>query len=220
MKMNVSLLMLVTLFFICSGQAQERLVLASDGTEVSDLNCTNATVLNVDSNGQLLGAYNVNVMGTLYDVVFIDNRTAKDLFYGSASFDASTEMHGWAFALALLDLVLVDTGSYHFDSQHNNTSGCEFVDFCSIGTPLIVNGDLWGVFALNQPGEMKDWLYTITLDFDKNTVQSSVIADWSVSSLRTAPALFGQSTLMMPGAASSLFTGLKTWHCIGVSLAA
>jgi hypothetical protein len=63
-----------------------------------------AAVLNV-SGGQLLGAHNVDVLGTLYDVTFL-NGTCIDLFSGCdepSDFAFNTQASATAAGQALLD---------------------------------------------------------------------------------------------------------------------
>lgn len=77
-----------------------------------------AALLNIDDGGNLLGAYNVLVRGTAYDVEFVDG-TAKDLFSEKGIYTGTFSDGGLAFyaSKALLDQVLIDTAEGNFDTE-------------------------------------------------------------------------------------------------------
>ncbi|MBW2667882.1 MAG: hypothetical protein JRE13_16465, partial [Deltaproteobacteria bacterium] len=86
----------------------------------------NALTLNVDGGGQLFGAFDVNVGGTLYDVEFVAG-TCIALFDGCddvSDFTFQTEAAAITASQALLDQVLLDSIEGNFDSQPNLTNGC------------------------------------------------------------------------------------------------
>jgi len=89
-----------------------------------------AATLNVIA-GQLHGAFDVNVGGSLYDVEFVDG-TCFDLFDGcdEPSDFAFTDLASAAAASqALLDQVFLDVSSGIFDTLPERTNGC------SLGIP-------------------------------------------------------------------------------------
>jgi hypothetical protein len=76
--------------------------------------------------GQLMGATDVNVRGTLYDVKFIDG-TCIEIFGGCdevSDFTFQYETDALAAALALLDQVFLDGVLGLFDTEPNLTNGC------------------------------------------------------------------------------------------------
>ena len=100
---------------------------------------SSATVsLNVDALGQLTGAMNVNVGGTLYDVTFRDG-TCFDLFTGCndpGDFAFTDQASALQAAQALLDSVLLDGGLGNFDTDPTLTTGCEDPLKCLIHIPF------------------------------------------------------------------------------------
>ena len=94
-------------------------------------------ILDVDGNGQLLGAKNVDVLGTLYDVRFVEG-TCIALFSGcdeASDFDFTTEATATAAAQALLDQVFIDSVLGMFDSDPSLTLGCSDPSFCGSAIP-------------------------------------------------------------------------------------
>lgn len=92
------------------------------------------------SGGQLTGAQNVDVGGTLYDVEFLDG-SCVTLFGGCdavSDFDFTTEAAATTAAQALLDQVLLDTGLGDFDSDYTLTQGCDTnsVGICGAVVPF------------------------------------------------------------------------------------
>ena len=69
-----------------------------------------AVILNIDGNGQLTGAQNVNVNGTLYDFEFVDGRCGA-VYEGCndvTDFAISNSTDALAAVQALFDQVLLD----------------------------------------------------------------------------------------------------------------
>jgi hypothetical protein len=97
-----------------------------------------AAVLQVDSSGILTGATDVVVNGSLYDVSFVDG-SCVGLFGGCdqvSDFDFRTSADALAASQALLDSVLIDTGSYMFDTHWWLVSGCGTANYpCGVITP-------------------------------------------------------------------------------------
>ena len=126
----------------------------------------NATVIhNVDFGGILTGAQNVDVLGTFYDVTFVDG-TCADLFDGCdeiTDFDFSDISTASAAAHALLDQVLIDSVAGLFDTHPESTKGCTFIEECMTfipyrlsATPFIIGE---GVF--NNAIEGHDRTFTV-----------------------------------------------------------
>ena len=93
-----------------------------------------ATVLVLDETGEnpiLLGATGVNVLGTLYNVTFLDGTCA--FVYGtcdeSTIFDFNDLSSAQAATAALRDQIFTPTFAL-FDDQPEFTSGCGFLFFC------------------------------------------------------------------------------------------
>lgn len=97
---------------------------------VAALTATSSLAATVKLNvvgGQLLGASNVDVSGTLYDVEFIDG-TCAAIFDGCddlSDFDFLTRDLAQAAVFALFDTVFVDGPLGNFDSDPTLTAGVE-----------------------------------------------------------------------------------------------
>ena len=94
-----------------------------------------AATLNVVG-GQLMGASNVLVGGSLYDVQFLDG-SCIDLYNGCddvSDFTFQTEASALLASQALLDQVFLDGGSGQFISQPQLTNGCESIYICLVHT--------------------------------------------------------------------------------------
>lgn len=101
----------------------------------------NAATLDVDFTGQLIGAFDVDINGTLYDVVFSELSCI-------AAFDGCDEASDFMFHSsgelvpvhnALLDQVLIDGPLGNFDSNPELTFGCNFAGFsCFVDIPYEV----------------------------------------------------------------------------------
>lgn len=113
-----------------------------------------AAVLNV-SGGQLLGAQNVDIMGTLYDVTFEDG-TCTSIFGGCdelSDFAFNDEASATSAAQALLDQVFIDLPEGNFDTDPELTTGCTDTDGCTVFIPWSISARLADVvFAHNAPG--------------------------------------------------------------------
>jgi hypothetical protein len=115
------------------------LVLMASGAQAATLNVVG---------GQLMGASDVLVDGSLYDVQFLDG-TCIDLYNGcdeASDFTFQTFAASLLASQALLDQVFLDGVSGLFDSVPNLTAGCntglepENVTECSAFTPSPVYG--------------------------------------------------------------------------------
>jgi hypothetical protein len=118
----------------CSHLAIAKFIRVSDSAQVDDLASETMTVWDIDNfSGKLQGAFNVNVGGTLWDVVFRDG-TFNSVFSDAeaATIDVRTEREATDFAEALLDSVFVDGSGpgLLFASRPDFTRGCEHDDCC------------------------------------------------------------------------------------------
>ena len=92
-----------------------------------------AAILQIDGGGNLTGAHEVDVGGTLYDVAFLDG--TFDSVFGVSGLDATTLAEAAAFSDALLAHVFVGM----FDSMPSLTVGCEEPTLCRTLTPYETN---------------------------------------------------------------------------------
>lgn len=126
-----------------------------------------ATVIwNVDGTGQLTGAQNVNVGGTLYDVTFADGSCAT-LFTGcnnTADFDFTDAASAASAAQALLDQVFINSAQGSFDSNPSLTLGCTTSTSCGTLIPYALNGTTPTMAeAINDTVPTKDKVLSNTL---------------------------------------------------------
>ena len=108
-----------------------------------------AVILNVDGDGQLTGAQNVDVDGTLYDVEFTDKGSCITLFQGCDSSSDFVFAEDPSTALlagqALLDQVLLDGVDGPFDTTTFLTFACDF-----FFNPSILNVSLCSLSICRQ----------------------------------------------------------------------
>ncbi len=108
-----------------------------------------AVTLNVVG-GQLMGASDVLVNGSLYDVQFLDG-TCIDLYNGCddvSDFTFQTNADAALASQALLDQVFLDVAAGAFDSVPSLTAGCENPSECKVLTND--RGLLGGHFDLDR----------------------------------------------------------------------
>jgi hypothetical protein len=101
----------------------------------------NAVTLNV-TDGQLIGASNVDVGGDLYDVVFTDG-SCITLFSGcdsNSDFLFTTEAAALAVAASLDQQVFLDGPQGDFDTVPGLTSDCGYSAVCEVYVPYMTNG--------------------------------------------------------------------------------
>lgn len=111
-------------------------------------NSAQAASITVDANGLLLGAQDVIVNGTAYDVEFIDGTCAE--VFGACdiahfAFTALSDAH--AASNALFDQVFLDGALGNFDSDQRLTNTCNAVpeaDQCFVLTPYGTFSDAFG----------------------------------------------------------------------------
>lgn len=152
-------------------------------------------------NGQLMGADNVSVGGSLYDVRFLDG-TCIDLFNGcdeNTVFTFNTEGDARLAATALIDTVFVDGADGLFDMTPSLTYGCESLD-CGVITPYqgIDSMVFLAVEAFND-NPVGDGVFGASWSpfQDLTGFPSYVFADWSVSSADAVSAPSASIILLM-----------------------
>jgi hypothetical protein len=104
------------------------LVLMASGAQAATLNVVG---------GQLMGASNVLVDGSLYNVEFLDG-TCIDLYSGCdevSDFTFQTSASAVLASQALLDQVFIDGPLGDFDSEPYLTNGCSSASHCTSSTP-------------------------------------------------------------------------------------
>ena len=167
-----------------------------------------AATLNIDGGGFLLGASNVDIGGSLYDVVFEDG-SCVSLFDGCddpADFTFITEADANAASLALLEQVFIDGGLGLFDSNPMNTKGCESNFLCVAYTPFDLSGtSVLAFVAVNFNSSGTDsasgvaWFDAASIN---QTTLNSTFAIWSPVSAVPVPAaiwLFGTALIGLVG---------------------
>lgn len=179
----------VTLFG--SHFANATLVRVSDGSIVTNIASETTTVWNVGEgllDGQLLGAFNINVDGALWDVVFKRGSFA-DVFGDASGLDATNSGAARRFAEALLTSVFLNL----YDDDPALTFGCSDDELCNSSTPYDTDDVSFAVSidALNYRsiGRFDD---ETSFNFNRfsNGLHDSdnfVWADWARSSVRTIP---------------------------------
>lgn len=154
-----------------------------------------AVILDVNGSGILTGAQNVDVNGTLYDVQFVDG-TCAALFGGCTSasnFAFNSFADAQAAAQALGAQVLINQGSYQFDSNPSLVNGCSFLFDCDSNIPFAVSGG-YVEYAWYEnyyiPGDNQfspsPEISLITADTSGSSTPQSA-TDWAVFSLAAAP---------------------------------
>ena len=111
-----------------------------------------AATLIVDGSGELTGATDVNVLGTLYDVAFLDG-TCASVFDGcddQADFTFGNSQEALFAGRALLDQVFVGS----FDDSPALTSGCSDPLRCIVWFPYHTSGP----FSIDV-GVIENWYF-------------------------------------------------------------
>lgn len=179
-----------------------RLFILVISVSLGTIGTTRADVILVtDGAGELTGARNVLVDGTLYDVTFREG-TFYDVFGDAAGIDAESRYKSNLFSQALLYQVIAGSP---FDSSPGSTFGCSNVYLCDMITPYITYGDPAQADAYYMRNH-RDWngYYSyfgtpLFLTFDTAASDTQVWADWSVTNV-PAPAtvlLFGLGLLAL-----------------------
>ena len=186
----------------CSQLAIAKFIRVSDSAQVDDLASETMTVWDIDNfSGKLQGAFNVDVGGTLWDVVFRDG-TFTSLFSDAeaASIDGRTEREAIVLSEALLASVFVDGRDEElwFDRLPNLTVGCADTRTCATVTaygPEFIRccGSTRrnAIFSFNNDGAQDDFLdgFDLRTLFDTTTSAAPrVYAKWKESDVRHVPA--------------------------------
>lgn len=177
-----------------------------------------AVMLNV-AGGQLMGASNINVNGSYFDVEFLDGTCAEvfgECIYGSNdNFTFKTGADAEFASQALMDQVFLDTAEGYFDTTPGLTNGIHDPFYRGlILTPWVVqSNDTIGVKVFrnydNTTYSFDDdiylYYYGVNLDtyeiypHNSETVDQRVWAKWSVSAVSEPPSflLFAISLAML-----------------------
>jgi hypothetical protein len=125
------------------------------------------------TNGMLMGAKNVSVDGTLYNVSFKEG-SCSSLFNGclQSAFAFNTPESAVAAARALLDQVFLDGPAGNFNSQSKTTFGCE-ESYCMNFIPYNVSfGGIEVDFAYSQNSDsatLADIIRLAAVEADQDT---------------------------------------------------
>ncbi|MEO1018802.1 MAG: VPLPA-CTERM sorting domain-containing protein [Pseudomonadota bacterium] len=158
----------------------------------SSSNLSAATLNVVD--GQLVGASDVEIGSTLYDVTFADGSCVAtfDGCDSASDFAFTTEEEAAGAALALMEQVFVNDLLGNFDTAPNLTSGCTSPFNCLVSTPFGIE-DLSGTldeirvttwtarnFALENLDRTA--LFSQSIDIDTSDIDFRAYAVWTPSS--------------------------------------
>lgn len=156
-----------------------------------------AASLIVDGNGQLTGARDIDIDGTLYEMTFADGAWL-DIFEDASGLDTTSVEQATQFGQALLDQVLLDSASGTFDSDPELTFGCENLNQCQIYIPFAVDvtsNAVDSVIVFNQraggvnPDSIRNDPTAITsLTSDSSDDTLWVYGDWQVQVIPLPPA--------------------------------
>jgi hypothetical protein len=133
-------------------------------------------VLLVSGSGILTGARNVDVEGTLYNVMFVDG-TCTDVFTGcrgAGDFQFATFAGAAAASKALIEQVFVDVASAgHFGTHPELTFGCTDPVQCLAAIPTGLTGPgavVFGAVAYNGPrgGLVSNFNFLFATDTSKD----------------------------------------------------
>ena len=172
--------------------------------------------------GQLMGASNVLVDGSFYDVQFLDG-TCIERYNGCddvSDFTFQTQASAVLASQALLDQVFLDGVEGQFDSDPGLTRGCGGYR-CRTHTPFIVVG--WGstfiaAEALNDFFEYIDVValppsYLANTDFaNSQSLNSPLVSDHHPGAIHRPPPRPRSNRPCGEGSwAQSLLSGRRTW---------
>lgn len=99
---------------------------------------SSAVVLNIDSNGKLLGATGIIVGSEVYDIAFVDG-SCIGLFSGCdepSDFFFNDTLSAGAASTELFTQVFIDSELGNFDSNPGLTNGCGSLVRCTVFTPV------------------------------------------------------------------------------------
>lgn len=145
---------------------------------------SNSATLTLDFSGNLLGATDIDISGSLYDVSFLDGSCAQvyngcnsnnDFIFNSNQAELASQ--------ALLSQVFIDSTSGTFDTSVSLINGCESFDECKVYTAFGTNWE-WGnvQIADNNSIESGDSVYyggvhPTIVEF--SNIENSTWATWS-----------------------------------------
>jgi hypothetical protein len=160
-------------------------------------------ILDIDGDGQLLGAWGVEVMGELLDVAFVDG-SCMELFSGcdeASDFFFEDGFVAAAASQSLIDQVFLDGAFGSFDTIPGLTAGCiATVRNCAVLSPFptLSAGFLEGIVADNNILERFDSnnQFEDFATYDTRDLDGEVFAVWSRSATATVP---GPDTLALLG---------------------
>ena len=137
-------------------------------------------ILDVDSNGQLLGASNVDVNGSLYDVEFVEGNCFT-IFNNcdEESFTFTTQAAARAASSALLEQVFTDSDLGNFDSAPYLTAGCTASNLCEARTPYLIAFGVRLDIAVNSAFEYLDGFRTVETSFAAPSRPDAIWAVWT-----------------------------------------
>lgn len=187
-----------------------KLILAGAALSAAGVAAHGAALV-VDGRGVLLGADGVDVMGTLYDVRFVDG-TCPALYNGCDSksdFVFTTYNSAYMAGLALFDQVLIDGNDGQFDSDPTATFGCSETDYCFVKTPYAVQ-DFYvtAMSAVNYSAAMeKATIYDENRSDGYDGTVDTGISAYQVWAVWT-PAATGPHDVPEPGVAALLALAL------------
>ncbi len=139
-----------------------------------------AATLVVDANGQLLGATEVDVSGTLYDVEFLDG-TCASLYNGCGLNDVPFPNASAALAAASQLRIQVFLGSV-YDTEPELTNGCENTKRCFLYAPFRDGIFDIGMTVFRNRSGSGDATYTTDLATFDTTFSSDIAwIKWSLT---------------------------------------
>lgn len=160
-------------------------LLVGVGAIVIMAGAASAATLNVVG-GQLLGASDVIVDGSSYDVEFLDG-TCINLYSGcneASDFVFQTDAAAISASQALLDQVFIDGLDGLFDTDPTLTAGCNISTVCVVHTPLEVDvlGTVTSWRAINRDAGGTDSVSGVSLlsgSADLSSGANDVFAVWT-----------------------------------------
>jgi hypothetical protein len=165
---------------------------------------SHAVTLQIDVNGVLTGASDVDVGGILHDVQFLDG-SCVSLFSGcdnaTDDFAFTNSADALIAAQALLEHAFTDTPSGQFGTHPELTHGCSEPGFCGVFIPYAIsNGAFALVDAENFFLDEFDKVIEFASDPNTDTAQngSFTFAVWSLASA-PEPGAFGLLALGLAG---------------------
>ena len=174
------------------------------------LSVVNAATLNIVG-GDLIGASNVDVGGSLYDVEFMDGTCIAvfDNCDSTSDFVFQTASSAGQASASLLSQVLIDGVLGQFDTSPQFTLGCTDLSTCRVVTPYAFTSSMNPLVAfLVNNSASGDAVFGGSGGFSLNPDQDLVLltnftyANWSPVSAVPVPAaiwLFGTALLGLTG---------------------